>query len=368
MSATYYWYINDGQLKFVDSYDDAATLTPITVRYRERLANKILYSDDIMFSRERVGTSVAIADAKVGMTPLAPILLSPADASSGIPYSPVGNTVATLKWEPRPSGAVPTYYEVYVGLDEDIFNSYSFLYETEFEYVTLSNVALPDYSYIDISTILAASEQVYWCVVPYNMYGEGAASDVYTFTFAPTQTGTVAPNAPTLASPVDSSTNLPTTLTLTANTNGGTKPDSFEFRIRKDTDPIADAIIVFTETVDGLGVSGVCEASGLSYSTEYAWTARGINNAGPGAWATEITFTTAAQPSGLLWEEQSDGLDEDLQLAALYLALSRAADLAGGDDKTSRYFYDKFTRMQKDLRRKYNSAKYKNITIKPYSF
>lgn len=68
------------------------------------------------------------------------------------------------------------------------------------------------------------------------------------------------------------------------------------------------------------------------------------------------------------WEDQDDELDADIQLAALYLAVSRAADLAGGDAKMSSYFYNKYNNMQKELRRKYNSAKYKNITIRPNQF
>lgn len=69
-----------------------------------------------------------------------------------------------------------------------------------------------------------------------------------------------------------------------------------------------------------------------------------------------------------MWEEQDDGLDGDLQMAALYFALSRAADMVGGDREVSKYFFDKYNYMTKDLRRKYNASKFKNITIKPYDF
>ena len=69
-----------------------------------------------------------------------------------------------------------------------------------------------------------------------------------------------------------------------------------------------------------------------------------------------------------LWEEQDDGLDNDLQLAALYFSLSRAADMVGGDRDVSKYFFEKYNYMVKDLRRKYNSSKYRNIVIKPYDY
>ena len=68
------------------------------------------------------------------------------------------------------------------------------------------------------------------------------------------------------------------------------------------------------------------------------------------------------------WGDQDDGLDDDVQLSALYLAVSRASDLAGGDQKLSTYFFSKHNYLQKELKAKYNSAKYRDITIRPYSF
>ena len=68
------------------------------------------------------------------------------------------------------------------------------------------------------------------------------------------------------------------------------------------------------------------------------------------------------------WGDQDDGLDDDVQLSALYLAVSRASDLAGGDQKLSAYFFSKHNFLQKELKVKYNSAKYRDITIRPYSF
>lgn len=69
-----------------------------------------------------------------------------------------------------------------------------------------------------------------------------------------------------------------------------------------------------------------------------------------------------------LWSEQDDGNEDDIQTAAIYLLLSRVSDLAGGDRESSKYFYEKYNFMKKDLRKKYNSAKYSNITIKPFTY
>lgn len=69
-----------------------------------------------------------------------------------------------------------------------------------------------------------------------------------------------------------------------------------------------------------------------------------------------------------LWSEQDDGNEDDIQTAAIYLLLSRVSDLAGGDRDSSKYFFEKYNFMKKDLRKKYNSAKYSNITIKPFTY
>jgi len=78
------------------------------------------------------------------------------------------------------------------------------------------------------------------------------------------------------------------------------------------------------------------------------------------------TYTCVALAES--WSEQDDGLDSDVQLAALYLTLSNLADIAGGDKEIGKYFFDKYRYLSKDLKRKYNSAKHSGIQIRPYAF
>jgi hypothetical protein len=69
-----------------------------------------------------------------------------------------------------------------------------------------------------------------------------------------------------------------------------------------------------------------------------------------------------------LWEDQDDGLEDDVQLAAVFHAISRCCDLLGEDAKVSAYFWDKYKNIYKELKRRYNSAKYRDINIKEWSF
>ena len=372
MNTQYYWYVSCGELKFVDSYGNDATLDPVTIRYRKRMANTILYSDDIAFStpRDIVTTTVEDRGAKTSLSPLSPTIISPADGSTGMP---VGNTVTRLMWEPHVNGQRPAWYEVYIASSEDEIpdGSSTLFYETYQQYAILTNdyEAVND-SYIDIYSLLTGDmARVYCAVAACNSYGVSALSNIISFEISKNETGYVAPAVPTLLVPAASVVDLTTSeeFTVTSGT-GADKADYYEFRLRKSGDSISSAIYGNSVADATNRYIGTCTFSGLEYGTEYLWTARATNAFGSSAYAAERTFTTIDLPSGMLWEEQNDGFDEDIQLAALYLAISRAADLAGGDAKVSRYFFDKFNYMQNDLRRKYNSAKYKNITIKPYSF
>lgn len=152
--------------------------------------------------------------------------------------------------------------------------------------------------------------------------------------------------------------------------------------IANQTDDIISTLTVrrdFSLTTDGLGVDTgyfyfvdpLLDSSGApsSLDTLYYIDSRRLYIDDVEQYATD--YTPGAYSVVLvenMWEEQDDGLDGDLQIAALYFALSRAADMVGGDREVSKYFFDKYNYMAKDLRRKYNASKFKNITIKPYDF
>ena len=69
-----------------------------------------------------------------------------------------------------------------------------------------------------------------------------------------------------------------------------------------------------------------------------------------------------------MWEEQDDGLSEDVQIAGTYLALSNMVDIVGESPKQYEYLYGKFKLLERDIKARYNSANTRNQQIVPVSF
>lgn len=69
-----------------------------------------------------------------------------------------------------------------------------------------------------------------------------------------------------------------------------------------------------------------------------------------------------------MWEEQDDGLHEDVQIAGTYLALSNMVDLVGESPKQYEYLYGKFKLLERSIKARYNSANTRNQQIVPVSF
>lgn len=350
--STNYWYIRENKLKFVDDYGNEVDLDPITVRYRRRLSAEIRNVDDALFSNSATRDSNIIPD---GRLPLPPRLLSPENGSNGID----AGADISLTWGAANSGALPTLYCVYVGYDPDAEIS-----EWMFKEIDASQVSIKYTAFSADADYLAPTEglKVYWTVTAYNSYGESTVPTAYSYEYIKGTAADFAPNAPTLTAPADETedSSLTPTLTWSIPTVDGTHSAATGYVLSVSSSIIGSLAYL----VD----NNFTFTSPLDYGTAYTWKVRAFNGAGNSDWSAERTFTTITLPQGYLWEEQDDGLDTDVQLAALYLMLSRACDLAGGDAKTSRYFFDKYNYMQKELRIKYNSAKYKNITIRPYSF
>lgn len=359
---SYYWYPHNNQLKFVNEYGNAVTLSPVTVRYRKRLNNIILDSDHPSFGS---GLSVeatrddglSIETTKVGdiadpRVPMAPIIIAPQNGSSGLSL-----LETILEWIPsnNPASALPTYYTVIASkIEDNIYSDFMLeTTETKIDFNELRNGS-------DEAPTPVYGDRWYWTVAANNKYGQGDAAPISTFTFMvePGEPpGSLDP--PLLLTPVDGATNVPIMPTF----SWGAVNDAAGYILSywpKDETSLQKGIYC-TETKFTLSLP-------LVYDAEYEWTVVAYNGSVMSAEATHRSFTVVSKPLGAEWEEQDDGLDTDTQLAALYLALSRACDLCGGDAKTSKYFYDKFNYMQKELRIKYNSSKYRNITIRPYSY
>ena len=69
-----------------------------------------------------------------------------------------------------------------------------------------------------------------------------------------------------------------------------------------------------------------------------------------------------------MWEEQDDGLSEDVQIAGTYLALSNMVDIVGESPKQYEYLYGKFKLLERDIKARYNSANTRNQQLVQVSF
>lgn len=351
--STNYWYIRENKLKFVDAYGDDSAPDPVIVRYRRRLNAEIRNADDALFSKaiNRYDDDIT-PDQTI---PLPPRLLSPENGSDNVP----DDSDVTISWAAASSGSSPTLYSVYISYDPDADISEWMVKEVD---ASQTSILYSDFSGDSGYVAPRGGQKVYWTVTAYNRYGESRVPDMYYYAYKTIAGATLIPNVPTLTSPADDAENVALLPTLDWSVPAVDDTHEAASGYIIDISSSTLGVSIFTEDSDFTFISS------LDYGTEYTWKVAAFNDAGQSAYSTERTFTTTILPQGYLWEEQDDGLDIDIQLAALYLALSRGCDLAGGDAKTSKYFFDKYNHMQKELRIKYNSAKYKNITIRPYSF
>jgi len=68
------------------------------------------------------------------------------------------------------------------------------------------------------------------------------------------------------------------------------------------------------------------------------------------------------------WDYQDDGYSDDVQLTALYYALSGLADMVPESRELVKPMYDRFKYRMRDLQIKLHSSKFSDITIKPNHF
>ncbi len=197
------------------------------------------------------------------LAPSAPVLLSPANASTDILDS------QTFTWS---SSTGATSYQIQISTDSTFTSTFKDTTQTTTSYTAHG---------------LSYSMTYYWRVRASNTNGNSDWSTIWSFTTL------FPPNAPTLTYPPDGSTNVSVNLTFTWNAPTTTL-NSITYQIQVSISPI------FTTTViDQTGLTSTnYNASGLENSTQYYWRVRASNQAGTGVWSTVWNFTTVvALPS-----------------------------------------------------------------------
>lgn len=134
---------------------------------------------------------------------------------------------------------------------------------------------------------LLNSTLYYWHVNAKNVGGTSAYSTYRSFT-----TIVAAPTTPVLASPLNGTTNQPTTLTVNWNASTG----ATSYRLQVSTDSSFGSTVV-----DDSSLSGTSRQIGpLSNDTKYYWHVRAKNVGGISEWSTKWYFTTIELPSQVL--------------------------------------------------------------------
>ena len=190
--------------------------------------------------------------------PAAPVLSSPANGATGVSTSPA------LAWNAS-SGA--TSYRVQVSTSSSFVST---VYDQSGITSTTTNV-----------TGLAAGTVYYWRVNATNAGGTSAFSTVFSFT---TGAGSP-PAAPTQVSPLNASSNVSRTPTLTWNTAAGAS----SYRVQVSTSS------TFTTTVfDQAGITSTSVAlPQLGSRTTYYWHVNATNANGTSAYSTIWSFRTS---------------------------------------------------------------------------
>lgn len=189
--------------------------------------------------------------------PAAPTLNSPADASTGVPTNP------TLSWN---ASAGANSYRVQVSTSSTFATTVS---DQSGIAGTSTNVAG-----------LAANTVYYWRANATNAGGTSAFSTVFSFT---TGAGSP-PSAPTQVSPLDASTNVSRTPTLTWNTSAGAS----SYRVQAST-----SSTFATTSFDQAGITSTSVTLPLLASrTSYFWRVNATNANGTSAYSATWSFRT----------------------------------------------------------------------------
>ena len=133
-------------------------------------------------------------------------------------------------------------------------------------------------------TGLSSGTTYYWRVQAVNEFGTGNWPDP-----PPRQFTTCSiPAVPTLSSPTNGATNIPTTPTLSWNSSTG----ATSYRLQVSTQSNFS-----TTWKDQSGITGTSyQVSGLNYTTVYYWRVNATNGCGTSNWSNTWSFTTCSAP------------------------------------------------------------------------
>jgi hypothetical protein len=192
------------------------------------------------------------------LPPSAPVLTSPADASTG------ANVLTSFAWNAS-TGA--TLYSIQVSTDPG------------FATTVVNQTGITGTSYT-LSAPLANSQLYYWRMNATNAGGTSSWSAAHSFTSIAT-----APSAPTLVSPANGGTGVP----LLAAFGWSNPTGSTSCALQVSTDPSFATTVV---NLTGLTGTSYMLATPLAGGTVYYWRMNATNAGGTGAWSGSWSFTT----------------------------------------------------------------------------
>ena len=209
--------------------------------------------------------STGFAFTTIIAAPAAPVLVSPASASTGVSGTP------TLSWN---ASATAASYTVEVsanaGFSPDIINQ--------------TGVAATSY----VAGGLSANTTYYWRVSATNAGGAGSASSAFSFT-----TGAATPSVPTLVSPASGNTGVLLSPTLSWNASAG----ATSYALQVSTS--ADNFSAFVLNQSGLGGTSALIGP-LLPNTGYIWRVSATNANSTSAYSSVFNFKSALATPTLL--------------------------------------------------------------------
>lgn len=187
--------------------------------------------------------------------PAVPTLLSPSNGTTGISTSPI------LSWNAS-SGA--TNYAVQLSIDPN-FTSYVVNTTTTTNSFNVSG--------------LSGNTTYYWRVNAQNTAGSSAWSQVWTFITA----NNISLAPPTLSSPANSSSNIPTSTTFSWNIVSGASSYEVQISTRSNFSTISQILNTINTNTS---------VTNLILNTNYYWRVRAVSGSTKSAWSTIWNFKT----------------------------------------------------------------------------
>ncbi|GAB4327110.1 MAG: hypothetical protein Kow0037_00410 [Calditrichia bacterium] len=240
-------------------------------QWNEKVVNLTGYTGTIKIRFRGITGSGSFSDLAIddvtifdnNQPPSPTTLVSPSDGATGVGFNP------TLEWN---AASNATGYKIYFGTDNPPTNIAN---GTDLGNVTTYSPTGP----------LAGNTTYYWKVVPYNSNGDAVGASVWSFT-----TYDQVPNAATIVSPADASTNVSVSTDLQW-ADGGGNTTGYKLYFGTDNPP--------TNIVNGTDLGNVTSytpSATLNYNTTYYWQVVAYNPNGDATTST-WSFTTEGNPN-----------------------------------------------------------------------